>query len=273
MKIVKTVAEYRQLTKDGSVGFVATLGALHEGHLSLIERCRAENDLVVLSIFVNPTQFGPNEDFAKYPRPFEKDVELAQRGGVDVIFAPEISEIYLESPVTVHVPVVTEHFDGKARPGHFDGVATIVAKLFNIVRPHRTYFGEKDLQQCAVIRKLIQDLNFDIELVVCETCRENTGLAMSSRNTYLSNEERGIAPNLYKALVNCKEQLLAGGSFSELQKETLNELEYLGFRPEYVELVNRNTMSPISATDASSSLIIAAYLGTTRLIDNIRVTG
>ncbi|HLO97610.1 MAG TPA: pantoate--beta-alanine ligase [Fimbriimonas sp.] len=273
MIVVRTVADYRKIYPGGSIGFVPTMGALHEGHLSLIRESKGENQTTVLSVFVNPTQFGPNEDLTKYPRPFEKDVELAIQEGVDILFAPQPEEMYPEDPTSVHVPGVSEYFDGVSRPGHFDGVATVVAKLFNIIRPTHAYFGQKDLQQCAVVRKLIDDLNFDIQLKICQICRENSGLAMSSRNEYLSTTEKLVAPVLYSTLLGGKRRLLDGEPFGSVQQSALAELKESGFEPEYFELVNRFRMSPISVIDDNSSLIVAAKLGATRLIDNLTVTG
>lgn len=273
MIVVRTISDYRKNYPSGSIGFVPTMGALHEGHLSLVRESKRENQTTVLSIFVNPTQFGPNEDLTKYPRPFERDTELAQQEGVDILFAPNVDEMYPEDPSTVHVPGVSEYFDGAARPGHFDGVATVVAKLFNIVRPTSAYFGQKDLQQCAVVQKLVNDLNFEIRLKICQTCREKSGLALSSRNQYLSNTEKIVASTIYATLLNAQQRLLRAEPFEGVQAWALSELKTAGFQPEYFELVNRNTMSPISVIDGCSSLIVAAKLGATRLIDNLTVTG
>lgn len=249
------------------------MGALHEGHLSLIRRSAQENDRTVASIFVNPTQFGPNEDFTKYPRTFEQDCYLAQAAGADIIFAPERDAMYGDNPSHIHVPLVTDLFEGHIRPGHFDGVATIVTKLFNIVSPTNVYFGEKDLQQCALITKLVSDLNFPINIIVCETIREHDGLAMSSRNRYLSPEERTIAPVLHQTLVGAKEQLLRGINTSEVLTNSIEVLTLNSFQVDYFELIDRCIMQPIAVPGSNSSLIVAAKLGTTRLIDNIRVIG
>ena len=249
------------------------MGALHEGHLSLIRRSKNENVRTVVSIFVNPTQFGPNEDFSKYPRPFEQDCEKAAAAGADIIFAPERDEIYSENPSLIHIPFVTELFEGALRPGHFDGVATIVAKLFNIVSPKNVYFGEKDLQQCAVIRKLVKDLNFPINIIICETLRELSGLAKSSRNIYLSEKEMLLAPLLHQCLNDAKTAILAGNPSSNILHQQIDFLTENSFKVDYFELVDRLTMQPIIEPNQHASLIVAAKLGTTRLIDNVRIIG
>ena len=249
------------------------MGALHEGHLSLIRRSKAENDRTVVSIFVNPTQFGPGEDFNTYPRPIEHDYEVATAAGADIIFAPEADTLYGESPSMIHVPLVTELFEGATRPGHFDGVATIVAKLLNIVSPKNAYFGEKDLQQCAVIRKMARDFNIPINIIICETVREKSGLAMSSRNAYLSADETQIAPQLYLSLVQAKSRILAGDSPSEILRNSVETLRSKSFDVDYFELIDRLTMHHIAEPNDNASLIVAAKLGRTRLIDNLRVVG
>ena len=272
MRLVKTVADF-PTNASIRTGFVPTMGALHEGHLSLIRRSKTENDRTVVSIFVNPTQFGPGEDFSAYPRPFERDHELASGAGADIVFAPEASEIFGEKSTAIHVPYVTDLYEGANRPGHFDGVATVVAKLFNVVSPKNAYFGEKDLQQCAVIRRMVSDLLLTINIIICETIREESGLAKSSRNAYLSPEELEIAPLLHQALVEAKMRIKAGDPASNVLK---NQREYLSentFDVDYVELVDRLTMHPIVEPNEHASLIVAAKLGTTRLIDNIRVAG
>ncbi|MCR4394819.1 MAG: pantoate--beta-alanine ligase, partial [Dehalococcoidales bacterium] len=199
MKIFETIAELKQYRYNlkGTVGFVPTMGYLHEGHLSLVRRSRSENDYTVVSIFVNPTQFGPNEDFDRYPRDYPRDFALLEKENVDCVFLPPVKEMYPEGYSTwVDVYKVTERLEGAIRPGHFRGVATVVTKLFNIVQPDRAYFGQKDAQQCVVIKKMVADLNMNLEIVICPTVREPDGLAMSSRNVYLSPEERQQAPVL-----------------------------------------------------------------------------
>ena len=249
------------------------MGALHDGHLSLIQKSKSENERTVVSIFVNPTQFRPGEDLDKYPRPFEKDCEMAASAGADLIFAPSTEEIYGEFPTKIHVPFVTEMFEGKTRPGHFEGVATIVAKLFNIVSPKNAYLGEKDLQQCSVIKKLVKDLNFSINIIICDTFREESGLAKSSRNAYLSEDELRVAPLLYKALIEAKTALINGTSCQITIETSKSFLTNNTFSVDYFELVDRETMQPLIAINDHASLIVAASLGATRLIDNVRVVG
>lgn len=268
MKIVKTVADYRALGLQ-DVGFVPTMGALHEGHLSLIRAARELHEEVVVSIFVNPTQFAPHEDLSRYPRPFERDVELATAAGATTIFAPSVDEMYMASPVSIHVPVVTELYEGAHRPGHFDGVATVVAKLFLIVQPKTAYFGKKDLQQCAVIQKLVRDLNFPVNLYFCDTVREMDGLAKSSRNVYLSPEEREVAPELYRQLSVAKERVEASMSFAETENQATNELAKQGFVVDYFSVIDRNLFQPANPDTREFAIIVAARIGTTRLIDNV----
>lgn len=272
MRIIRSIAEFPANPMIGT-GFVPTMGALHEGHLSLIQKSKSENDRTVVSIFVNPTQFRPGEDLEKYPRRFEKDCEMAASAGADLIFAPSTKEIYGEFPTKIHVPFVTEMFEGTTRPGHFEGVATIVAKLFNIVSPKNAYFGEKDLQQCSVIKKLVKDLNFSINIIICDTFREESGLAKSSRNAYLSEDELRVAPLLYKALIEAKTALINGTSCQITIENSKSFLTNNIFSVDYFELVDRETMQPLIAINDHASLIVAASLGATRLIDNVRVVG
>jgi pantoate--beta-alanine ligase len=268
--VARSIAEF-PVDHAVSTGFVPTMGALHEGHLSLIRQARANNERVVVSIFVNPTQFGPNEDFSRYPRPFERDCELAQSAGADVVFAPQPSEMYPDSPSLIHVPVVTEYFEGAYRPGHFDGVATIVSKLFNIVVPNRAYFGLKDLQQCAVIRKMVTDFNHRVELIFAETLREDDGLAKSSRNVYLSEEERAIAPLIYGVLQESRTRLRGHIEPKTVVSDAVERLDNAGFKTDYLDLVNWDTMRATETIDDKSYLVVATRLGKTRLIDNLRV--
>jgi len=265
--IVRTVSEYRALNLV-DVGFVPTMGALHEGHCSLIHAAKDHANRVV-SIFVNPTQFGPNEDLSRYPRPFEQDVERAEAAGANVIFAPSVDEMYPDSPTSIHVPVVTEHFEGSSRPGHFDGVATIVSKLFNIVQPKTAYFGQKDLQQCAVISKMVQDLNMPVSLQIEPTMRESDGLAMSSRNVYLSLADRQVAPSIYQQLTKAKQAISGGSPSAEVLEDCRLSLNSLGFAVDYFELIDRTRFVKVDHATSSSAIIVAAKLGTTRLIDNI----
>ena len=276
--VLKTVEEVRSYVKAAkkegkSVGFVPTMGFLHEGHKSLIVRAAKENDFVVVSDFVNPTQFGPNEDFEAYPRDIEKDAELCEDAGADIIFNPEASEMYDNALTTVTVDKITKVLCGASRPGHFAGVATVVSKLFNIVAPDRAYFGEKDAQQLMVIKKMVKDLNFDIEIIGCPIIRESDGLAKSSRNTYLNSDERQAALCLSRAL-NLGKELIANGETSadvvkaaikaEIEKEPLSRIDY-------VEIVDLNTLESAERTDTGILTAIAVYIGKTRLIDNFMI--
>lgn len=245
------------------------MGALHEGHLSLVRRAKQVGDEVAVSIFVNPTQFGPNEDYLRYPRPFERDLELCEREGVDLIFAPTVEEMYVASPTKIHVPVVTDEFEGCLRPGHFDGVATVVAKLFGILRPHAAVFGLKDLQQCAVIQKLVEDLNLRVELIFEPTLREESGLARSSRNIYLSDEQRAASAQIYQSLQRCRSAILEGSQVEEVFEIERAKLESVGFSVQYLEWIDRSTFQVTKNVIESGAVVFAGYLGTTRLIDNI----
>jgi pantoate--beta-alanine ligase len=247
------------------------MGALHEGHLSLLGLARSDTDVVVMSIFVNPLQFGPREDLAAYPRDEERDVTLAGAAGVDVVFVPDLSEMYpAEATTIVSVGGVAGLLEGAHRPGHFDGVATVVAKLFNIVEPDRAYFGQKDAQQVAVIRKLVEDLDFDVEVEVGPTVREPDGLALSSRNAYLTPEERPRAVALYRALRAGESVLLAGGSIASAEERMQTELDSDGLEVDYATAVDPATFG--EASGATILLVVAARLGSTRLIDNLLVS-
>ncbi len=256
------------------LGFVPTMGALHEGHLSLVRRARTECDVVVASIFVNPLQFGPGEDFARYPRTFEADCRSLEAEGVEVLFAPTAEEMYREGSVTtVTVAGVGDRLDGASRPGHFTGVATVVAKLFHVVAPTKAYFGQKDAAQLAVLRQMVRDLNFDVELVGCAIMRDSDGLALSSRNKYLSAEEREQALALHRCLLRIQESIGRG----ERESATLirSGLEVLGAEPEvrvdYLAIVDANTLLPVERADSGALVAVAAYVGKTRLIDNFLV--
>jgi len=276
MKTINTIKEIREIVKEWkskgfSVGFVPTMGYLHEGHKSLIEKASLENDKVIVSIFVNPTQFGPNEDFEKYPRDLEKDEALCNSAGADLIFAPEVIEMYPEGANTlVDVEGLTEGLCGEKRPGHFRGVCIVVSKLFNIVAPHRAYFGEKDAQQLAVIKRMVKDLNFDIDVKGCPIIREEDGLAKSSRNTYLSAEERIAARVLSRSLRKGKEALSQGERDSDNLKDII--LQELHSEPlakiDYVEIVDSSTLKSIKSIDKPILTAIAVFIGKTRLIDN-----
>lgn len=276
MKIVKTVAEVREQVKvwrkEGlSVGLVPTMGYLHEGHKSLIDRAVADNDRVVVSVFVNPMQFGPSEDLESYPRDMDRDAALCQEAGANLIFYPEPSEMYPEDFSSyVDMNTLTGGLCGKTRPTHFRGVCTVVAKLFHIVTPDRAYFGQKDAQQLAVIRHMVSDLNFGIEIVGCPIIREEDGLAKSSRNTYLSQEERKAALVLSRSLKLGRELLVAGEKKAEkIVAAIRGELEREPLaRIDYVEVVDWNTLEPVETTEGAILVAIAVYIGKTRLIDN-----
>jgi pantoate ligase / CMP/dCMP kinase len=259
-----------------SIGFVPTMGALHAGHLSLIQKARQENDRVIVSIFVNPLQFAPNEDFQQYPRTLEQDQLLCQQAGVDAIFAPNAIELYGDSPlgdrVTQVIPpaAMIAGLCGRFRPGHFQGVATVVAKLFNIVQPDRAYFGQKDAQQLAVLRQMVADLNLPIDVIGCAIVREANGLALSSRNQYLSDAARSQAAVLYRSLCRAQAALRQGKTLREdLIEGVKAELSTVpALKPQYIELVHPDTMAPIEQLDDVGLLAIAAHIDATRLIDN-----
>lgn len=255
----------------GDLGFVPTMGAFHEGHLSLMRRARQNHQQVCVSLFVNPLQFGRGEDLGKYPRDESRDFHLAEGEGVDFMFAPTSSEIYPRESTTVHVPEITQSWEGKSRPGHFDGVATVVAKLFNIVRPRVAYFGWKDLQQCLVVRRMVEDLDIPLHLDFVDTIREPDGLAMSSRNQYLTEAERNRAPMLHRCLTALSDSISKGSSdIDQLLSDAKAELAGAGFDVDYLEMVSLVNLTPTRvAKDAA--IIAAAKLGTTRLIDNLRI--
>jgi pantoate--beta-alanine ligase len=276
METVNTITEVRNLIKEWrrnglSIGFVPTMGYLHEGHKSLIERAFKENDKVVVSIFVNPIQFGPNEDLESYPRDLEKDKVLCSLAGADLIFNPSPIEMYGENACTyVEVQGITNGLCGEKRPGHFKGVCTVVSKLFNIVNPNRAYFGEKDAQQLAVIKKMVEDLNIDIEIIGCPIIREVDGLAKSSRNTYLSSEEREAALILNKSLCVAKESLLNGQRNADILKDQIikNLKSEVFAKIDYVAVVDSLSLEPLSIIEKPTLVAIAVYIGKTRLIDN-----
>lgn len=277
MDIITTVEGVRKQVKEWrkeglTVGLVPTMGYLHEGHKSLIDKAVAENDRVVVSVFVNPIQFGPSEDLASYPRDLERDAELCEKAGANVIFHPEDSEMYFDDFCTyVDMDDLTKGLCGKTRPTHFRGVCTVVSKLFHIVAPDRAYFGQKDAQQLAVIRRMVRDLNFDLEIVGCPIVREEDGLAKSSRNTYLNAEERKAAVVLHKGLTEGEKLLEAGEKDAAkviaavrevIEKEPLAKIDY-------VELVDWNTLKPVNTVEDTVLMAIAVYIGKTRLIDNV----
>ncbi|APM41191.1 pantoate--beta-alanine ligase [Clostridium kluyveri] len=276
MKRVQTVGEVRKQIKkwkrEGfTIGLVPTMGFLHEGHESLIKRAAEENDKVVVSVFVNPTQFGKNEDLGSYPRDIKRDEVLCKKAGANLIFNPEPSEMYYKDASTVvNVNGLTEGLCGAKRPVHFGGVCLVVSKLFNIVTPDRAYFGEKDAQQLAVIKKMVKDLNFDIEIVGCPIVREFDGLAKSSRNTYLSLEERKAACILNESLILAKKALNLGernvGRIKDMINEKLSS-ETLA-KIDYIEIVDSLSLEPVQSISSSILVAIAVYIGRTRLIDN-----
>jgi pantoate--beta-alanine ligase len=273
MEVVTSIVRLRGLLAGGErVGLVPTMGALHAGHGALLGQARAECATVVASVFVNPTQFNQADDFERYPRTLTADARLCEQAGVDFVFAPAVEEMYPEPGLTgVDVACVSEGLCGQYRPGHFRGVATVVAKLLNIVRPHRAYFGEKDAQQLAVIRRMVRDLNMDVEIVPVATVREADGLAMSSRNRHLSAAERAQAPTLYRALCAARRAVEQGErEAATLRRLALAELETEpALRLEYLEIVDAGSMQPVAAVEAPVRIAAAVWLGATRLIDNV----
>jgi pantoate--beta-alanine ligase len=279
MMICTTPAEMHTACRDlrasgNTLGLVPTLGALHAGHMSLVAAARADCDHVAASVFVNPTQFGPNEDFASYPRTFEEDRRQLENAGVDILFAPSTAEMYPPGNTTFVDPgEIATRLDGASRPGHFRGVATIVTRLFNIVQPDRGYFGQKDAAQVAVLRHITRDLNLPVHIAVCPIVREPDGLAMSSRNRYLSPPERKNATVLIRALRAAEDLARAG----ETSAESLRKAILAFFPPnphlrlDYAEIVDPNTLLPVPDTSHGALIAVAAYIGTTRLIDNLLI--
>ena len=275
VKDMKKLSE-KYLKENKTIGFVPTMGFLHEGHLSLVRRAREENDIVVVSIFVNPTQFGPNEDYESYPRDFERDVKLLKELNVDVVFYPSVEEMYPKDFSTyVEETKLSRYLCGKSRPGHFRGVCTIVTKLFNIVRPTRAYFGQKDAQQFRVIKRMVRDLNMDVELVECPIVREHDGLAMSSRNIYLSDDERAQALALYNSLKLAENLIKNGERDAEVVKNAMKEFlsRYDKVKIDYVEIVDEETLEPVKHIEGKVIVAIACWVGKARLIDNVIVQG
>lgn len=279
MKIVSTVEQVREEVKKWrqqglTVGLVPTMGYLHEGHKSLIDKAVAQNDKVVVSVFVNPIQFGPTEDLATYPRDLERDAALCEDAGAALIFHPEKEDMYFDDFCTyIDMDGLTKGLCGKTRPIHFRGVCTVVGKLFNIVHPDRAYFGQKDAQQLAVVRRMVRDLNFDLEIVGCPIIREEDGLAKSSRNTYLSEEERKAAVIIHKGLVKGEEMVSAGEKDVKKVLDAITEIiesEPLA-RIDYVEAVDFDNIETIDTIEGSVLVAVAVYIGKTRLIDNFIV--
>lgn len=255
-----------------TVGFIPTMGAFHEGHLSLFRRARARCARVAVSVFVNPLQFGPGEDFERYPRDFSRDSALAQQEGVDVIFHPDTKEMYPEpQAITVDPGTLGKPLCGRSRPGHFAGVATVVAKLLNILQPDRVFFGQKDAQQAVIIERMIQELGFPVEMEVCPTVREPDGLAMSSRNAYLNPEERGRATVLYRSLCHAATLIRSGERDASRIEREMREM--IGAVPgadlDYASVVDRHTLESVSTIDREVLLAVAVRFGKTRLIDNV----
>src|ERR1700681_1132261 len=277
MKICATIPEARAASRDARanrrrLGLVPTMGALHEGHLSLVRAAKARGDAVAVSIFVNPTQFGPTEDLSKYPRQFDRDCQLLEKEGINILFAPSVGEIYPDGQATwVLVEGLSEKLDGRSRPGHFRGVTTIVAKLFNIIEPEAAFFGQKDAAQLALIRRMVEDLNFPVEIVACPIVRESDGLAMSSRNAYLNREERGRALVLQRSLQQVQHEFQAG---ERIAAKLLSAARKVFAREpqvalDYFEIVDPDTLDPVEAISQKTLVAVAAYVGSTRLIDNI----
>jgi len=257
------------------VAFVPTMGNLHEGHLDLVRKARSLADVVVVSIFVNPLQFGPGEDLDAYPRTLAADKEKLFSEGVQVLFAPEVTEIYpdgMAAQTLVHVPDLGDTLCGHSRPGHFDGVTTVVSKLFNIVQPDIAVFGEKDYQQLSIVRRMVQDLCMPIRIVGVATTRDEDGLAKSSRNGYLSSEERRVAPILNRTLRDCREAIACGfDNFLQLESHARMQLLQAGFEPDYFTICDARTLRPVTDDTEEIAILAAARLGKTRLIDNVRL--
>jgi pantoate--beta-alanine ligase len=281
MKISGIINEVREISEDWkkqgfSVALVPTMGYLHAGHISLIEKARKENDKVIVSIFVNPIQFGPNEDYEKYPRDMEHDAEACKKAGADLIFAPEPKEMYPSANLAhVNIDQLGDCLCGARRPGHFSGVCTVITKLFNIISPDRAYFGQKDAQQLAIIKKMTSDLNFTAEIVPCPIVREPDGLAMSSRNAYLSPEERAAAVILSKSLTLAKQMMEGKETDTARIKDAITKeitSEPLA-RIDYVEIVDAETLKPAGHINGPVLTAIAVYIGRTRLIDNFTFEG
>lgn len=282
MNIYKSIREIRAACRDAKaggksrLGFVPTMGALHEGHLSLVRAAKAQSDVVAVSIFVNPTQFAPNEDFAKYPRAFDRDCELLGEAGVDLLFAPSVEEMYPDKPITyVTVEGLSDKLCGKSRPGHFRGVTTVVAKLFHIVEPDAAFFGQKDAVQLTLIRRMVRDLNFPVEIVGGAIVREPDGLAMSSRNAYLSPEQRPAALILYRSLLQAEKYFEEGERNAARLIMTARKMFSAepSVRLEYFEIVDPETLDPITEVAKPALVAVAAFAGTTRLIDNLVLPG
>ncbi len=256
------------------LALVPTMGNMHQGHLQLVEQAKSYGDKVIVSIFVNPMQFAPGSDYEHYPRTMKEDAKQLEALGVDVLFAPNVDDIYphdLSQTTKVVVPDLSDILCGEYRPGHFVGVTTIVAKLFNIVQPDIAVFGEKDYQQLVIIKKMVDDLGFPVEIHSGATVREADGLAMSSRNQYLTEAERKTAPLLFQTILSAKKQITSGASFAEIEADAMKALQLAGFNPEYVSIRNAETLAPASDTQHPLVILVAAWLGKARLIDNTSI--
>ena len=281
MRICNTVEDMRAACRAARrggkrLGFVPTMGALHEGHLSLVQAARASCDAVAASIFVNPAQFGPNEDLAKYPRSFDRDRELLESEGVALLFAPSVEEMYPAGAASwVTVEGLSSKLDGRSRPGHFRGVTTVVAKLFHIVEPDVAFFGQKDAAQVAIVRRMVHDLNFPVKIVACPIVREADGLAMSSRNAYLDSQQRRRALLLYCSLMRVKKSW-EGGERDAARLLATGREEFAGkksVRLDYLEIVDPDSLDPVEGVGGGALVAVAAFVGSTRLIDNILLPG
>jgi pantoate--beta-alanine ligase len=280
MKVISDIASLREVVSDckrtgRSVGFVPTMGNLHDGHLQLVKRAKSHNDVVIVSIFVNPMQFGENEDLDAYPRTIEEDKAKLVNDGVDAVFLPSVSDMYpcgLKAQTYVEVPGISDVLCGASRPGHFRGVATVVSKLFNMVQPDDAFFGEKDFQQLQVIRTMVRDLSMSVNVHGVATQREASGLAMSSRNGYLSHEQKATASFIYQEMIRAKALIEQGNTqFSDIADSIVSNLEAKGFKNDYVSIVNADTLQRPVAGDKHLVIVVALFMGTTRLIDNLQV--
>jgi pantoate--beta-alanine ligase len=274
MQVVRTIAEMKNVRSilAGTVGFVPTMGYLHDGHLELVRQAKKENDVTIVSIFVNPTQFGPKEDFERYPRDTDRDLRLLKEVGTDYVFIPLPADMDPSGfDSWVDIKGITERLEGAARPGHFRGVATIVAKLFNIVQPERSYFGQKDAQQCCVIKRMVADLNMPLEIVIVPTVREADGLALSSRNVYLSREQRQQAPVLHQSLQLARQLWEKGETYAAIIKQRMTEL--IQEKPlaeiEYISIADAETLAELEVLMSPTLISMVVRFGKTRLLDNI----
>lgn len=273
IKVIKTIKEMRKFRQSlsRSIGFVPTMGYLHAGHLSLVKLAKKENDYIIVSIFVNPKQFGPNEDFQKYPRDTDRDLRMLKKEKVDVVFLPDISELYPAGFETyISIEEITNRLEGAIRPGHFKGVATVVAKLFNIIQPARAYFGQKDAQQVVVIKKMATDLNIPVDLIIGKIVRETDGLALSSRNVYLNTKERKEATIIFKSLCLAQELVKKGERNSKKIKSEMEKLiNTTSGKIDYISIADKQSLDEVKQIDKEALVSLAVRFGKTRLIDNI----